>query len=369
MKKNIWLLVGLSLLISPFAFWVSCNEIENSIEVWDECYCEEWFTWNNWKTQCIKIDTTSRDTELKKAIERMYENWLTQHNTPESFKSNDYLTREQASKFFVTFYSKILGKEINESTKLDMFSDINEANPDLRNSIAQANDMWLFKGFKWKFMPKNNLTQAQAIAVAIRMVNWEQEQIKNARYVNYYEKARRYWLLKQWNFDIVDLDKTNITRWDTALILYALYNHITNSKNNVAIDYNYDLTESISKCLDAEEENLVVFEDGTEDEMYNAINNILIACKQSAKEIYNIGTIEENDSLQKAMLTVIAYNISFYNKAKEIVPYKGIEDMTDAQEIESNKIDEELKSLIVAFDQSFENLKTIQKEFAEDYGF
>ena len=113
MKKNIWLFVSLSLLlIGSFAFWASCNEIQNSTNVWDECYCKEWFAWNKWKTQCIKIDTSSRDAELKKAIERMYENWLTQYNTPESFKSDDYLTREQASKFFVTFYSKILGKKV-----------------------------------------------------------------------------------------------------------------------------------------------------------------------------------------------------------------------------------------------------------------
>lgn len=370
MKKNIWLFLSLSLfLVSSFVYWISCNEIENSIEVWNECFCNEGFTWNNWKTECIKIDTSLRDSELQKAVEWMYDNWLTQYKDSELFKGNDYLTREQASKFFVTFYSKILGKKLSENINLNIFSDMNEANPDLRKSIAQANDMWLFKGFKWKFMPKNNLTQAQAIAVAIRMVNWDQEQIKNARYVNYYEKAKRYWLLKHWKFDIVDLDKTNITRWDTALILYALYTHITNTKNNVAVDYNYNLTKSINKCLDIEEENIWVFENGTEEEMYNAINEILSTCKESAKEIYSIWKIEENDSLQKAMLTVISYNISFYNKAKEIVPYKHVEDLAESQEVESNKIDEELKNLIKKFDESFENLKNIQKEFAKDYGF
>jgi hypothetical protein len=38
------------------------------------------------------------------------------------------------------------------------------------------------------------------------------------------------------------------------------------------------------------------------------------------------------------MLTVISYNISFYNKAKEIVPYKNLDNLTEAQEIESGKI-------------------------------
>ena len=69
------------------------------------------------------------------------------------------------------------------------------------------------------------------------------------------------------------------------------------------------------------------------------------------------------------MLTVISYNISFYNKAKEIVPYKNLDNLTEAQEIESGKIWEALNELIKKFDKSFENLKEIQKEFKNDYGF
>ena len=67
--------------------------------------------------------------------------------------------------------------------------------------------------------------------------------------------------------------------------------------------------------------------------MYNSINKILDACKESAEEIYTIGIIEENDSLQKAMLTVVYYNVLFFNKAKEIVPYKRMENLTGEQEI------------------------------------
>jgi hypothetical protein len=197
MKKSIWLLMSLSLLfVGLFAYWASCGE--NAIEVWNECYCKEWFTWNDSKTKCTAIDTSWRDAELKKAIERMYENWLTQYNTPEKFKSNDYLTREQAAKIFSTFYSKVLNKKLSKNTNLKVFSDINEANSDLRYYISQAYDLWLFKGLKWKFMPTNKLTQAQAISVVIRMINWNLEEINNVWYINYYLKAKKYWLLKRW---------------------------------------------------------------------------------------------------------------------------------------------------------------------------
>ena len=371
MKKNIWLFVSLSLLlIGSFAYWTSCNEIQNSIEVWNECYCIKWFTWNKWKTGCIKIDTSLRDAELKKAIERMYENWLTQYNTPELFKSDDYLTREQASKFFVTFYSKILGEKITKNVNLNIFSDIDEANPDLKDFIIQSNNMWLFNGFKWKFMPKNKLTQAQAISVVIRMVNWNLEQVKNTWYINYYDKAKKYWLLKRWYFDVVDLDRTNITRWDTALILYALYNYTINNKDNEKLtNYNNSLTESLNKCLKAEDKNISTFKSWTENEMNNAITEILNTCKTSAKEIYNIWPRNWDDSLENATLTVISYNISFYTKAKEIVPYKHINNLTEEQKIESDKIDKELENFIKEFDKAFENLKAVQKEFSDNYNF
>ena len=369
MKKNIWLFIGLSMLfIGSFAYWASCSEIQNSTEVWNECHCNEWFNWNDSKTGCIAIDTSSRDAKLKEAIKRMYDNWLTQYNNPEEFKSNDYLTREQAAKFFVTFYSKVLNKKLNENVNLKIFSDMDKADSNLKYYIFQSYDMWLFKGVKWNFMPNNKLTQAQAISVAIRMMNWDLEEMKNVWFANYYAKAKKYWLLKRWNFDFVYLDKTNITRWDTALILYTLYDYITNGKE-AAINYNYKLTTSINKCLDAEDKNIGAFESGTKEEMNNAINEILNACKEATKEIYNIWAIEENDSLWRAMLAVTTNNISFYNKAKEIVPYKRLENMTKVQETESDKISEVLHGLIEKFDESFENLKAIQKEFTNDYGF
>lgn len=369
MKKNIWLFVSLSLLLmGSFAYWLSCSEIENTIEAWNDCYCKEWFTWNDWKTKCTEVDTSLRDAELKKAIERMYENWLTHYNTIETFWSDKYLTREQASKFFVTFYSSILGKKLKDNINSKAFSDINEANPDLRYYISQADDLWLFRGINWKFIPKNKLTQAQAIAVAIRMINWNQEEPKNSWYINYYNMAKRYWLLKRWKFDIIDLNRINITRWDTALVLFTLYNHIINSKDTEKLaDYSNNLANALNKCLEAEDENIVVFEDWTEEEMNNAITKIVNTCEESAKEVDSIWPWGNDDSLQKATLTVVSYNVLFYNKARAIIPYKHIESLTEEQEIKSDEIDKELKGLIEKFDKSYEELRVIQKEFSNNY--
>ena len=51
-------------------------------------------------------------------------------------------------------------------------SDMKKADPTLWAHIVYANNMWLFKGSNWKFMPLNKLTKAQAIAVLIRIVDW-----------------------------------------------------------------------------------------------------------------------------------------------------------------------------------------------------
>jgi DNA anti-recombination protein RmuC len=46
-----------------------------------------------------------------------------------------------------------------------------------------------------------------------------------------------------------------------------------------------------------------------------------------------------------------------------------MENMTETQEMESDKIWEALNDLINKFDKSFENLKHVQEEFKNDYGF
>ena len=156
----------------------------------------------------------------------------------------------------------------------------------------------------------------------------------------------------------------------TALILYALNNHIINSKDSEKlINYNNNLANALNKCLDIENDNISTFDSWTEEEMNNAITQILNVCEDSAKEVRNIWPRSDDDSLEKAVLTVISYNILFYNKAKEIVPYKHIKDLTEEQEIEGDKIDKELENFIKDFDKAFENLKAIQKEFSDNYNF
>jgi hypothetical protein len=55
--------------------------------------------------------------------------------------NNENLTREQASKFFAQFASKVLNKDFTENVDLNKFSDIGNADSSLTYYIIQSNYM------------------------------------------------------------------------------------------------------------------------------------------------------------------------------------------------------------------------------------
>lgn len=177
------------------------------------CTCNEWFFINkDWKCD---------NKEITDAISWMFNNWLTIYNSIDSFMWSDYLTREQASKFFVEFSEKIRG--INADTSKSVYlNDITKADKTLQSHIKKANQLGLFKWVNWKFLPFNNLTRAQAIAVIIRSIDWIQDETGTKWYENYYNIANNYNLLDGLNFDFTSLDSINIKRSEVALLLYRL---------------------------------------------------------------------------------------------------------------------------------------------------
>jgi hypothetical protein len=179
--------------------------------------------WNN-------IQENNEVSELEAAINWMYENWLTIYSTPQTFMSNAYLTREQASKFFVEFATLVLSRDKWLLKSYDIYSDISNADPSLKDHIIYASNMWLFKWNNGKFMPFNNLSQAQALAVTIRMLDWYLNESDGLWYSYYFYRAQEYWLLSRIRIKFITADETNITRWDMALILYNAYNYYNNIK-------------------------------------------------------------------------------------------------------------------------------------------
>jgi len=172
--------------------------------------------------------TKDEASGLETVIQWMYDNWLTIYSTPQTFMSNNYLTREQASKFFVQFATTVLDKDKWLIESYNIYSDIDNADSSLKDFIVYASMMWLFKWSNGKFMPFNKLSQAQALAVTIRMLDWYLDEPQDSRYVYYFYRAQMYGILGKTGIKFTTADKTNITRWDMALILYNTYKYYIN---------------------------------------------------------------------------------------------------------------------------------------------
>lgn len=233
---TMWDVYGESFCI-PFKDWVK-NECKNQLwnnSSWEiqikdnnqlyRCLCEEWYILSNvnWKKSCTleekNIDTFSN--ELKDSVTRMYAIWLTSKFNIEDFKPNEYLTREQASKFFVEFAKKVKWKT-NEKVKKVFFKDTKMADPTLKSYIIESNQMWIINWSKWNFMPFDNLKKSQALAMLIRIIYWSVNENRNPWYIWYQELAKdTYWIIDNY-WVWLDLDIINITRWDMALLFYRV---------------------------------------------------------------------------------------------------------------------------------------------------
>lgn len=183
-------------------------------------------------------------SEMEDAIKWMYDNWLTIYDNWSTFMAYDPITREQASKFFVEFAVKVLWKDRWTVSSYDIFTDIKNANPTLKNHIIYSYNMWMFKWNNWKFMPFNNLTIAQSLAVLIRLVDWQLDESWTKPYYDfnfwehywwyfqYLSHAGFYKINKWWITDNIDwLDSENITRWNLAILLYEMAMYLSNPNN------------------------------------------------------------------------------------------------------------------------------------------
>lgn len=113
---------------------------------------------------------------LDNAITRAYTKKLTSFLATEDFKPNNSIRRDEAAKFFVNF-AKLVGKtKYTVNANQCQFSDLNKAWSDLRNIITESCKLGIFKGTKGKFNPTDNLTNAEAIAVLMRIVDGNQSE-------------------------------------------------------------------------------------------------------------------------------------------------------------------------------------------------
>lgn len=158
--------------------------------------------------------------ELRIAINRMYERWLTIYNTPDTFMYKNGLRRDEATKFFVKYAKDILWIRPDTNKVWCEFTDLDKAWPDLKELIVESCQLWLFQWYQWKFMPEQQLTNAQALAVFIRMIDWWKDESDGHFADNYLRKAQELWIVEWLSLNIRSLFDVPTTRWDVALMIY-----------------------------------------------------------------------------------------------------------------------------------------------------
>lgn len=190
---------------------------------WNPVCMQRW--WIKWRYYAdlglLKSDSNCEiisNEKLDNAISWMYDNGLTMYNNANDFKVNNWLRRDEAAKFFVQFANLLWKTDHIKSDEQCIFSDINQSRSDLKGFAVESCKLWLFQWNKWKFYPKDKLTNAQAITVLIRLVDWLKNEIwLSHRSDNYYDKANELWILQNVNMN----SKNNIaTRWNVGIIIY-----------------------------------------------------------------------------------------------------------------------------------------------------
>jgi len=196
---------------------------------------EWWNVWANIEQIADNYVVDENIEKLENAITWMYNAGLTIYNNKEDFLPNNYMTREEASKFFSVFAKEEFSLQ-EDPNKVCNFLDISLADPTLTSSIKSSCKMGIFKWYNNRFMYSNKLTNAQAVTVLMRIVFGWMYEPDSAYYINYLNKAKEIWVV--WNIDI----NSNITRWEAAIMLYdtVIYKKVDATWSDTDMDTDMD---------------------------------------------------------------------------------------------------------------------------------
>lgn len=172
------------------------------------------------------------------AVSWAYTNNLTIHKTSKDFKVDQNIRRDEAAKFFVNF-AKLVGKNIYVKTDSECkFSDIDQSWSDLKNVVVEACKLWIFQWSKGKFNPSGFLTQEQAVAVLIRIIDGYSPEIWGKWSDLYYSRLQKL-DLEKW-FNPSSYRNQFINRWYVINIIYnARGMKWVNSKYKITQDKEY----------------------------------------------------------------------------------------------------------------------------------
>lgn len=151
------------------------------------------------------------DPEMIDAIAWGYDAGLTKYSGTDTFMPYANLTREQFAKFASQFGTSVLG--LDEVAGSCSFTDIDNADESLVDSIVSACELGLMMGSNGKFMPKQEVTRGQVATVVGRMLGELDPMSSEQAFFEYLNSLgiMKYAMLSQ-----------SILRGDMMLMLYRL---------------------------------------------------------------------------------------------------------------------------------------------------
>lgn len=202
---------------------------------------------------------TTQQSNQQDIVQWMNEQSLTRYDTVSDFRWWDAFTRQQATRFFGELATNVYSKT-PDTTKDCSFGDIAKADPSLVQFIIKSCQLGLFNGSKWNFMPEKRLTNAQAVTVMVRLLEWKKlDETWDLWYSNYYNVAKEKWFLAGLWLDNVAYADADSSRWEVGSMMYQadqMNVAQTNTTNtNVSVNGNNNTTSTTTNNTNMENSN------------------------------------------------------------------------------------------------------------------
>jgi len=198
-----------------------------------------------------------QDTQV--AIDFLYENGLTMFSTENDFMASQSLRRDEAAAFFARFSRDVLGNTPDTSkTECNSFTDLSLGHSSLYGEVIASCQLWLFKWSQGRFMPTASFTNAEALTVLVRLIDWFKDESGLHWAENYLKTAQEMDLTNGLSANGKNNLDTNITRWDVAKLIEAGYTYKENqniTNNNTQEEENEEEGEIEQNNNESQSEN------------------------------------------------------------------------------------------------------------------
>lgn len=185
------------------------------------CIGSAGYSWSQSKQTCVR--TWEYDaTDDEKAYDFAFNMGMTSMKTVTAFRLDDKITRQEAAKMLVAYAENAFdAKYASYPDDCNVaYLDDKSFDSTLKDYIYSACAHNIMKGSKKSFMPQENLTRGQTLAIMMRIVDGRQNESGQPRWIKYVDRATELGYLA---FANTKGFENAITRWEVIDWAYTIY--------------------------------------------------------------------------------------------------------------------------------------------------